>query len=158
MGWRIDRTRPPTSPFWGNDLPKTSDRWNKYGKQLLATRSAENREEIARDAITGRGTSSAMWLDFGKYGIWFRDLLLPARRATLLGQLLGGSRTPQVAAPAPKPIAKWAYPATELPAAGSVLAASGGANGGVAASMRLAHLALMEMVFPRRKSPVSACA
>ncbi len=137
-------------PFWGNDLPKTSDRWNKYGKRFWQ-HAADNREELARDAITGREVSSTLWLDFGKYGIWFRDLLLPAPKPTFLGQFLGGSRTPQPSTLAPKPIARWEYPATELPAAGSVLLLVVL----MAASPAMLGMALWKW-FLRRKSPPPA--
>jgi Dolichyl-phosphate-mannose-protein mannosyltransferase len=77
-------------PYWGKDLPKTSDRWEKHpgayesmARGQLAT--------AAGLALTGAGESGDsqgdIWADFGDYGIRARRLLVGGRANSFMALL-----------------------------------------------------------------------
>ena len=56
------------APYWGQDLPRTSDRWNKYGDRYWPLVSRQ-REEYVRLAVLGSDTGQADWYRFGPLGV-----------------------------------------------------------------------------------------
>lgn len=64
VGWE-EGTYPA---YWGRDLPKTSDRWNKFGARYWRL-VMHNREALTRYALLGPGTREKDWRALGTAGI-----------------------------------------------------------------------------------------
>jgi 4-amino-4-deoxy-L-arabinose transferase-like glycosyltransferase len=63
-------------PYWGHDLPKTSDLWTKPEyKERFWSGALQKREQIGRIAVAGTSTSAAVWDAMGPVGPWVRDAL-----------------------------------------------------------------------------------
>jgi len=74
------------SPFWGEDLPRTSDRWTKHAERYWPL-TRRQREEYVRMALLGPGTGQADWYRLGPLGVgafaWLRgEDVLPALERT----------------------------------------------------------------------------
>jgi hypothetical protein len=54
-------------PYWGYNVPKTSDRWTKYGASFWSL-GRVRRQEVARVAVAGPAYINNPWDDFGVYG------------------------------------------------------------------------------------------
>lgn len=61
-------------PYWGRDLPKTSDRWTKHAENYPG-RVAAYREAAVRSALLGTGVKSREWSKFGREGVLLRGWL-----------------------------------------------------------------------------------
>lgn len=101
--------------YWGNDLPKTSDRWKideRTGKvnEYYWRRTAEFREAAVRHAFFGDKAPPEFWRQWGQYGLMIRDWLDGEYREAK------GLEQAKVA-----PITEWHNPRQTLPAAGAVL-------------------------------------
>jgi len=55
-------------PYWGQDLPRTSDRWTKYGERFWPL-VGRQREEYVRLALLGSDTGQADWYRLGPLGV-----------------------------------------------------------------------------------------
>ncbi len=55
-------------PFWGRDLPRTSDRWTEHAERYWPL-TRRQREEYVRMALLGPGTGQADWYRFGPLGV-----------------------------------------------------------------------------------------
>lgn len=92
-------------PYWGHDLPKTSDRWTVYGDRYWEI-VREKREQAARYMLTGMATAQDPWEDFGEPGRWMRNFLRSRANPP-------GSNPPTNM---PRPLGQWAYLPGEMPA------------------------------------------
>lgn len=54
-------------PYWGRDLPQTSDRWTKHAERYRPLTSRQ-REEFARLVLLGSATGQADWYRLGPIG------------------------------------------------------------------------------------------
>jgi 4-amino-4-deoxy-L-arabinose transferase-like glycosyltransferase len=54
-------------PYWGEDLPQTSDRWTKYGERYWPL-TRRQREEYVRMVLLGSDTGQADWYRLGPVG------------------------------------------------------------------------------------------
>ncbi len=126
-------------PYWGHHVPKTSDRWTKYGDGYLRS-SSEKMMQLGQIVATGTNGGGNVWVDYGGWGYRVRDFLNgewartygPAWLAHVFGWS-GRGGLPNVAGEAratylengwakpARPVSRWRYPAWELSAAGAVL-------------------------------------
>ena len=101
-------------PFWGQNLPKTSDRWEKHAeyREMAAAQVLQAVQIILTGAEEVGGD---VWADFGTYGMNVRKMLEPDRR-TLMQRLFQGAP----AVKPMKPVSAWESPAWELAGVGAV--------------------------------------
>jgi 4-amino-4-deoxy-L-arabinose transferase-like glycosyltransferase len=95
-------------PYWGKDLPRVSDRWEKDPVKYRQYARA-NRGQITLYSIMGPSTNLQAWSDIGPIG------------ADLERLLSGTPRLPGRSDPKPKPIWKWQEPMTSLCGIAAVL-------------------------------------
>lgn len=55
-------------PYWGRDLPHTSDRWTKHAERYWPL-TRRQREEVARLVMLGSATGQADWYRLGPLGV-----------------------------------------------------------------------------------------
>jgi 4-amino-4-deoxy-L-arabinose transferase-like glycosyltransferase len=67
-------------PYWGEDLPRTSDRWTKHA-DAYAPLTRRQREEYARLVLLGSDTGQADWYRLGPVGVAAFALLRGEDRA-----------------------------------------------------------------------------
>ncbi len=61
------------APYWGIDLPKVSDRWNRHPNYELMSRAQLG--DVAQYLLAGGSDGRDVWNDFGPRGIEARDWL-----------------------------------------------------------------------------------
>ncbi len=116
----VDWEKGTYTPYWSGkarELPRTADRWEKYGKSYWPL-VADYREKVARSAMTGAGSERSLWGEYGRWGYWARDVLMGeyAPSDTFKGQ---GLREKQRTAEA-WPVSEWSAPAWQLSAVGAL--------------------------------------
>ncbi|HEY8666289.1 MAG TPA: hypothetical protein VIL86_06475 [Tepidisphaeraceae bacterium] len=101
--------------FWGQDKPKTTDRWTKY-KNVYWERTRLNMEDFTRHALLGAESQMPAWDDFGRLGAAVKHGLDP--RTRIPPPVKPGAK------PA-KPPEKWLDPQSEITGAGATLFVAG---------------------------------
>ncbi len=102
-------------PYWGENLPKTSDRWREHGERYWEV-TARNAEAFTRWALLGPGTGEEEWYRFGRPGAWMHQRLAPENsrvRQQRSGQENYGTRW--------GPVTEWEDPLWAMTGIGAVL-------------------------------------
>ncbi len=106
-------------PYWGQDLPKVSDRWTKYGDMYWRTSRGQLADSMQMTLTGARDSGGDVWTDYGVWGLRVRDWVLGARSRWT--NWFGAGNTAPRRLPAMKPVKEWSSPLWELAGMGSAL-------------------------------------
>jgi 4-amino-4-deoxy-L-arabinose transferase-like glycosyltransferase len=104
-------------PYWGRNLPKTSDRWEKHPGAYAAmarTQLGTTAALLLTGANDSEWAEGAVWLDFGEYGVKARDLLVGRGPHSFAALFEKRAAVPM------KPVSAWQSPVWELAGVGAL--------------------------------------